>query len=69
MEEMCHCGQPLHYTDPVIEQQVKRLIRRLGPDIAVEVEGKGKYLVPRHFIALHGLKAEEIEQHGFEKVG
>jgi hypothetical protein len=32
----------------------------LGPDVVVECQGK-RYKVSRHYIALHGLKAMELE--------
>lgn len=53
-EEMCACGKPLHYTSPDVQARVQELVDRLGPDIKVHVAGKS-HLVPRHYIALHGL--------------
>jgi hypothetical protein len=55
----CACGQPLHYSDPAIERRVSRLVEQLGEYIPVEVAGV-KYKVQRHYIALHGLKAQDM---------
>jgi hypothetical protein len=65
--EMCHCGRPLHYTDPVIERMVRALIRDLGDYMNVTVEGR-TWLVQRHYIALHGIKAVELPFLGFEEI-
>lgn len=60
--EKCGCGEPLHYTDPSAEKSVRRLIALNGPFITVEVQGSDHaFRVPRHFIALHGLKAADLE--------
>jgi hypothetical protein len=69
--EQCACGQPLHYSDPAIQALVERLIARLGPEIPVQV-GARAWRVPRHYIALHGLKAWELPalatRYGWEEV-
>jgi len=57
--EMCACGQPLHYSSAMIESQVRALIQRLGPEIPVTTS-TGVYWVQRHFIALHGLRADDL---------
>lgn len=56
---LCSCGRPLHYTDPAIEARVSALVESLGPDVVVEAEGV-EYRVPRHYIALHGIKAPDL---------
>jgi hypothetical protein len=38
------------------------MVEELGPNVKVEVTGLGSWIVPRHFIALHGLKAQELPQ-------
>jgi hypothetical protein len=73
----CLCGQPLHYTDLAVLGAVNVLIQQHGWYVRVtlpdEVEatgfplpggrgGKVTYLVPRHYIALHGLKPAEIRR-------
>ena len=65
--EMCHCGRPLHYTDPVIERMVRALIRQLGEYIKVTVNGR-TWLVQRHYIALHGIKGSELPDLGFQEI-
>lgn len=65
--EKCHCGQPLHYTDSMHEQVVRRLIMTLGEHVKV-TRGNRSWLVSRHYIALHGLKAEDLPTLGFEEI-
>ena len=71
-EKLCACGQPLHYTDPKVEEQVSTVVEMMGENIKVVTPG-GIYEIPRHYIALHGIKASEVpdlaEQLGFPKVG
>jgi hypothetical protein len=47
------------------------MIRELGPEVTVSVEGRS-WRVPRHFLALHGLKACLMEtlakKYGFAEV-
>lgn len=70
--ELCACGRPLHYTNPEIERQVRWLIAEHGETVEVHVLGVGRYRVPRHFIALHGLKSWElpylVKEFGFELI-
>lgn len=65
--DMCPCGQPLHYSSTENQAAVERLIAELGDRIRVSVGGR-TWLVPRHYIALHGLKARELPTLGFEEV-
>lgn len=71
MTGMCACGQPLHYANPATKAGIEKLIAQLGEHINVFCEGK-TYKVPRHFIALHGIKGSELpqlaEKYGFEVV-
>lgn len=60
--EVCACGLPLHYRDAAARALVEDVVNRLGPDVEITIISKGTWLVPRHFIALHGLKAADIEQ-------
>lgn len=68
---LCACGEPLHYSDPKTESQVRTVVERMGPNIRVNTPD-GVYEVPRHYIALHGIEAAEIpqlaEELGFPKV-
>jgi len=46
---------------------MERLVREHGEFIFVTTPD-GRFKVPRHYIALHGLKTKEIPDLGFEKV-
>lgn len=65
-EKSCHCGKPLHYSDPAVQKQVEDLVEDKGECIEVTVSGI-TWLVPRHYIALHGLKGDEVATLGFQK--
>lgn len=66
--EDCACGQPLHYPDPAIREKVEQIVENLGPFVHVTTP-EGTWRVQRHYIALHGLKAEELPSLGlFKKV-
>ncbi len=64
---MCACGKPLHYSDPLLQQMVQRAVDALGANVRVVVKGR-VWLVPRHYIALHGLVAAELDRLGFPAV-
>ena len=66
-QRMCHCGRPLHYTDPVIERMIAALVEQLGEYAPVMVAGR-TWLVQRHYIALHGLRAAELPNLGFDEI-
>jgi hypothetical protein len=59
MMDRCPCGRALHYENPKTQAQVQSYIDELGPDIKVETPA-GAWLIPRHYIALHGIKAPDI---------
>jgi len=63
----CHCGRPLHYQSKKREAEVRHIVERFGEYITVEQDGK-KYQVPRHWIALHGIKGKDISKLGFREV-
>jgi len=69
-KKQCPCGRPLHYTLPFVGWLVEGQIADEGPEQVVEVIGH-RWLVPRHYIALHGLKAEQLpdiaERYGFKE--
>lgn len=67
MSTLCHCGRPLHYTDPDNQRAVELLIKRLGPNIRITAQGR-TWLVPRHYIALHGIRAAELPFLGFQEI-
>lgn len=67
--DMCHCGRPLHYTDPEVEAAVRKLVAETGEYVIVRVGQNGKgYLVQRHYMALHGIRAVDLPSLGFEEV-
>lgn len=59
MSELCDCGRPLHYNDSAVASAVHALVSELGPLVDVVVDEE-VYKVSRHYIALHGLVAEEV---------
>lgn len=60
--ERCACGEPLHYRDRKVEEAVRELVEKLGLLIQVTVQGQGVFRASRHYIALHGLKATEVNE-------
>lgn len=65
--EMCHCGLPLHYQDKNIEAEMIKTVEEKGSHVPVIANGH-TFMVPRHFIALHGIKARKLHLMGFEEV-
>ncbi len=61
IREFCPCGRPLHYRSAQVQAQVERLIQSLGQETTVTCDGNS-YRVPRHYIALHGLLAADLER-------
>ena len=70
-EKLCGCGKPLHYSDLHIREVVQHFVDKLGECVEVAVNGR-RWLIPRHFLALHGLKAARIAEiaarYGFKEV-
>lgn len=64
----CPCGRALHYRDATMASMMQTMVRNLGPLVLVSTSS-GTWRVPRHYIALHGLKAADLPNLGFEKVG
>lgn len=64
---LCACGQPLHYRDPNLQALIERGIAQLGPEVKVVI-GNHAWMVPRHYIALHGLRATEMRRLGFPEI-
>ena len=56
----CACGLPLHYSDKAKEVEITKLSDELGEWMPVQV-GHERYMVQRHYIALHGLKGNQIQ--------
>lgn len=65
--DLCHCGQPLHYTDKKIERYMKKLVAQKGQFIHIQVSGRS-WNVQRHYLALHGIKGYELPSLGFEEI-
>jgi hypothetical protein len=69
--KLCLCGRPLHYSDPEIERLVEKIISIKGELVAVRVGDRG-WMVPRHYIALHGIRAQELtsvaEKYGLREI-
>jgi hypothetical protein len=65
--ELCACGRPLHYTDPMVERLIHTMIKELGPTVPVTVDTR-TWLVPRHFIALHGITGQNLAGLGFVEI-
>jgi hypothetical protein len=68
----CDCGEPLHYTTPVYAARMDWVVETYGPLINVH-DGSGQaWMIPRHYIALHGIKEAELRglaaKYGWEKV-
>lgn len=62
----CHCGRPLHYWDPTVQRYVENLIATSGENVRIETP-RGAWLVQRHYIALHGIRAADLPKLGFPK--
>lgn len=69
---LCPCGLPLHYSSASSRAHVEAVIAEKGPVVTVAIMGGRTFKVPRHYIALHGFKASEINElaakYGFEEV-
>jgi len=63
----CYCGRALHYKAQAERERVQQLVDILGEFIPVAFKSK-KYSVQRHYIALHGLKGEDLAKLGFEEI-
>jgi len=46
---------------------MRHIVERFGEYITVDANGR-KYLVQRHYIALHGIKGKDISKLGFREV-
>lgn len=64
----CHCGRPLHYTDRDLQSLVQGYVDALGENIVCIASDGRRWLVPRHYIALHGVAEQDLSKLGFEAV-
>jgi hypothetical protein len=67
MSKLCHCGQPLHYTDPAAKAWIEEMVAKHGEYVRVIMNDR-TWLVQRHYIALHGIKAWELPTLGFLEI-
>lgn len=65
--ELCHCGKPLHYADPVQETIMRKMVETFGNNVVVSAQGRS-WLVPRHYIALHGIYEPDLPRLGFTEI-
>jgi len=70
-EQLCPCGKPLHYRTDALRDHMIAFVKQHG-DLVKIIVPAGTYLVPRHYIALHGMKAQALPtlatQYGWKKV-
>lgn len=66
--DKCYCGRALHYTDTKTQTQVEEVIKKFGPNIVIKLDNNKRFLVPRHYIALHGIKNKDLNKLGFQEV-
>jgi len=55
----CLCGERLHYSNSKQQERVQVLIDKLGDCVEIRF-GNESYFVPRHYVALHGIKMVEL---------
>lgn len=72
-EKLCPCGKPLHYIDKRIQMLVEQQVEELGERCTITIAESGrKFLVPRHYIGLHGIKGHQLPglvgKYGIEEV-
>jgi hypothetical protein len=72
-ETMCACGKPLHYSSALTQKLVEEQVAELGECIKITLPSLGRsFMVPRHFVTLHGVKAYDLpvlaKEYGFEEV-
>ena len=67
----CPCGKPLHYSNISTKLYVEDLIAQLG-ETQIVTTPDGSWVVPRHYIALHGMTPSGLpalaEKLGFRRV-
>jgi hypothetical protein len=72
---ICSCGLDIDAhpnSNPATQAATQLIVEQRGEFIPVHVPG-GDYMVPRHYIALHGIRAMEVPElavrYGWEKKG
>lgn len=68
---ICPCGKPLHYTNTESRRIMDQLCAELGNTMKVSLSDRS-WRVPRHYIALHGIKGSELaalaDKFGWEEI-
>jgi hypothetical protein len=64
----CHCGRMLHYSSPTIQTMVEKIVADRGEFVLVRGPDGRRWRVQRHFIALHGVMADDLPTLGFEEI-
>lgn len=67
VNNLCHCGKKLHYRNQTTERMMQKLVDSMGEFVEIQC-GTRRWKVQRHYIALHGIKAEELPKLGFEEI-
>jgi hypothetical protein len=67
MDKLCHCGHKLHFSNARQKRELEEVINRFGENITINY-GIKKYLVPRTYIALHGIRDKDISKLGFKEI-
>jgi hypothetical protein len=57
----CACGKPLHYNHPMTQELMEKLVAEVGEFVTIVFEDK-KYKVQRHYVAIHGIAAADLEK-------
>jgi hypothetical protein len=61
MGELSACGRPLHYNSEAARRLTQQMIALSGGKQCLKVTiGDRTWLVQKHYIALHGLKAQDL---------
>lgn len=65
--KLCPCGQPLHYLSKTSERYVQSMVDKMGEFAPIHM-GTRAWLVSRHYIALHGLRASDLPNMPFTEI-
>ena len=57
----CACGEPLHYINKDVEGIIKHYAEEFGEMVEITASS-GTFLVQRHYIALHGVEAKDLDR-------
>jgi hypothetical protein len=57
----CPCGE-VHELSAAVRGAYEPVTAALPPDAVINVKGVGSWVVPKIYIAVHGLKADELPE-------